>query len=356
MCVCIHIQQLISVLIHDFSTRETIDPNLTVAIHPATILYSVDALIDDINRSSSFWESKLSKLLRACSQKQWQPILLDTQSTLRTVGGNLICLGMVELVGRPVMMLYPIYLVVLEGLKLARQLETQHRLTASSVVSITKLIAYVLICYQLLTILSMYSGLGFTALALGVAAVVLASSDQLTKQVAPVVAPHLNHLDHLFMRLQQAERYLVGGYSQATAHTSSSSGYVSDASAYPSTRTTHAAGSRDNDMYIDTTRRPVNSMDIFSGQAISLIQTLYQTVQNQSTRHQSSSSAYVTSSDTPSDSTTDASRADRVDSASYHTDNGPSTTRAVYGRVVTEESPVYEEFQSSIRMRKFKST
>lgn len=177
--------------------------------HPANLLYSVDRLIDNINNQSSSlfsWKSKLSILLKSYSNKQWQPILLDTQVGLRSMGGNLICLGMVEVVGRPVVMLYPLYLVAMEGLKLTNEIELRGRITPDIIVRVIKIVALLLIGFQLITILSMYSGLGYSCLLIGGVAVTLAASDELTKIIAPVMAPHLFNLDMMFHRLQRVER------------------------------------------------------------------------------------------------------------------------------------------------------
>lgn len=180
---------------------------VTSPAHPANLLYSIDRLIDNINQSNSLfsWKSKLSTLLKNFSNKQWQPILLDTQVGLRSMGGNLICLGMVEVVGRPVVMLYPLYLVAMEGLKLTNEIEVRGRITPDVIIRVIKIVALLLLGFQLITILSMYPGLGYSCLLIGGVAVTLAASDELTKTIAPVMAPHLFHLDLIFDRLQRAE-------------------------------------------------------------------------------------------------------------------------------------------------------
>lgn len=198
--------------------------------HPANLLYSIDRLIDNINNQSNSlfsWKSKLSTLLKTFSNKQWQPILLDTQVGLRSMGGNLICLGMVEVVGRPVVMLYPLYLVAMEGLKLTNEIEVRGRITPDIIIRVIKIVALLLIGFQLITILSMYAGLGYSCLLIGGVAVTLAASDELTKTIAPVMAPHLFNLDMIFYRLQRAEvmamNALNGNTSMINRHPSSPS-------------------------------------------------------------------------------------------------------------------------------------
>ena len=176
--------------------------------HPANLLISVDKLIEEINsQNSSFfaWKSKLSTLLQTFSNKEWQPILLDTQAGLRSIGGNLICLGMVEVVGRPVVMLYPLYLVALEGLRITNDIEIRGKISPDIIIRVIKIAALLFLGFQLITILSMYAGLGYSCLLIGTAGVVLASNDQLTKIVAPIMAPHLLNLDMMFEKLQSME-------------------------------------------------------------------------------------------------------------------------------------------------------
>ncbi len=180
-------------------------------VHPAHLLHELDKLSDEISSNGGLWESKFGKLLRTSSNKLWQPILLDVQCSLRTIGGNLLCLGMVEVVGRPVMMLYPIYLVCVESTQIAKEFETQRRITPQSILQIAKIFSLLLIGYQLITILSMYTGLGYTCLGLGLCALATASSNSLSKMAAPVLAPHLARLDGMLSQLSRLENVAVNG-------------------------------------------------------------------------------------------------------------------------------------------------
>lgn len=195
-------------LTHDFNAS---GDSRGPVVHPANILFTVDRVIEDINRNTMLWESKLSKLLRACSRKQWQPILLDTQSSLRSIGGSLIALGMVEVVGRPVMMLYPVYMVILQALKLSKEIEMNNqRITVRQYLQMFKIGVYFVFAYLLLTVLAMYTGLGYTCLLIGGGAVAVASNDEFTKQAAPVIAPHMVNLDLMLGQLQRLEGAVVG--------------------------------------------------------------------------------------------------------------------------------------------------
>ena len=134
----------------------------------------MDALVYDISRTRTFWKSKFSTLLQTSVAKQWQPILLDMQAGLRTIGGNLLCLGLVEVIGRPVMMLYPIYIVCMESLQLISEFETTKRISHQSILKIFKILVYLFISFQLMALLSMYTGLGYSCLLLGAVALLYA--------------------------------------------------------------------------------------------------------------------------------------------------------------------------------------
>ena len=204
-------------LTHDFSSG---GDNRASVVHPANILFTIDRVLDDINGHTMLWESKLSKLLRACSKKQWQPILLDTQSSLRTIGGSLIALGMVEVVGRPVVMLYPVYMVILQALKLSREIEmNNNKITVHQYLQIFKIGVYFIFAYLLLTVLAMYTGLGYTCLLIGGGAVAVASNDEFTKQAAPVIAPHMANLDLMMNQLHRLEVAVMGGSNKQARST-----------------------------------------------------------------------------------------------------------------------------------------
>jgi hypothetical protein len=137
---------------------------------------------------------------------------------------------MVEVVGRPVMMLYPIYYLLLEAVALSNEIETRHRegrnrITPGILLQIFKIIFLFFGAFQLMRLLSMYTGLGYTCLFIGAAAVFTASNDELTKSVAPVVAPHMVALDRLLYSLKYFED---GAMARMNALTLMGSGHLSE--------------------------------------------------------------------------------------------------------------------------------
>ena len=108
--------------------------------HPYHSLIKIEKLIVLINREGGLWKSKLSTSLEEGVRKQWSPIIGDHQRALSSIGGKLCILGLVEAVGRPIMMLYPLYLVTQEALKIASEIEIKKTISAHSVMQIGKML------------------------------------------------------------------------------------------------------------------------------------------------------------------------------------------------------------------------
>lgn len=130
----------------------------------------------------------------------------------------MIALGLVEVLGRPVMMLYPLYLISKEVMLLAKELQTKKSLNPTSLMQICKIVALLAASMQVLSILSMYSGLGYTCLMLGAAAVLIAASDDLTKAAVPTIAPILSQVDVFVQRISAMEQTALRALSNDTAH------------------------------------------------------------------------------------------------------------------------------------------
>ena len=184
-----------------------------VGNHPYHSLIKIDKLITQINREGGMWKSKLSTALEQGVKKQWEPIIGDHQRALSNIGGKLCMLGLVEAVGRPIVMLYPLFLVTQEALKIASEIEVKKYISVKSIMQIAKMLAMLLGVVQLSGILSMYTGLGYTCLAIGCAALFISSNDDLTKSAVPVLAPHMANINLFMDRLYQLESVAVSAFS-----------------------------------------------------------------------------------------------------------------------------------------------
>lgn len=182
--------------------------------HPCHSLIKIQTVILAINREGGLWKSKLSKALEEGVRKQWAPIVADHQQALLSIGGKLCILGLVEAVGRPIIMLYPLFLITKEILKISSEVEAKKRVSMQSVMQIGKMIVMLFGVVQLLGILSMYTGLGYTCLALGCVAVLVGSSDDLTKASVPVLAPHMVSISIFLEQLYHFEGVAVSALSR----------------------------------------------------------------------------------------------------------------------------------------------
>lgn len=204
--------------------------------HPALVLFSVDRIVEEIKRERSLWPSELASTLDVAAQKQWMPILHDHRVLLHNIGGKAVMFGLVEIIGRPVIMLYPVYLLSVEVTRLAGKLGVTQslmeqgaagarqvdwrRLSFIDGLQIAKLVAMCWAVFQALTVLSAYTGLGYSCLGVGFAALALASNDVLLKQYTPAMAPHIATVARLLEQAYAMEQgvMLALSYQQQQHH------------------------------------------------------------------------------------------------------------------------------------------
>ena len=65
---------------------------------------------------------------------------------------------MVEVVGRPIVMLYPIYLLLLQTIDIVKALEHKKNVSPQSIMSVMKAVLLLYLSSYLMTLLSMYQG------------------------------------------------------------------------------------------------------------------------------------------------------------------------------------------------------
>ena len=213
--------------------------------HAAVALLAVDQVVSEIRRERSLWPSELAHALELAALRQWTPILHDHRQLLHSVGGKALLLGLVEVIGRPVLMLYPVCLLGAECLRLAQKLglaeallqpqpqpqqaqaQAQARgnnsrggggrapwwtqISTADALSLLRLLAMVIVVNQALAVLAAYSGLGYACLGLGLGALALASNDELLKRYIPVIAPHAVALGALVEQAGRIEAATLGG-------------------------------------------------------------------------------------------------------------------------------------------------
>ena len=189
------------------------------ASHPYHSLKKIETIIVSINREGGLWKSKLSKALEDGVSKQWAPIIADHQQALLSIGGKLCILGLVEAVGRPIIMLYPLFIISKELLKISSEIDVKKKVSMNSIMQIVKMAVMLFCVVQLLGILSMYTGLGYTCFGLGCGALLVSSNDELTKSSVPMMAPHMVSISLFLDQLYKLESAAVGALSRLGTHT-----------------------------------------------------------------------------------------------------------------------------------------
>jgi hypothetical protein len=181
----------------------------TNASHPASTFLLCDKLVIEINSKAYWMKSSLAKNLETAVNKQWRPIVADCRNALQNAGVKLFAIGLVEVIGRPILMLYPIWLLLQQVLVIVKQMEHKQQISPRTLIAIVKAVIMLWLSSYLIQVLAMYQGMGYTSLALGSLALGISSSDSTIKEIAPAIAPHLSGLDKFLDRLSYLETFAV---------------------------------------------------------------------------------------------------------------------------------------------------
>ena len=93
----------------------------------AGTLLEIDEIVREIKSEGGWFKSELATNLEVSVNKQWQPILSDTKRALQDSGSKLAVIGLIQMIGRPMIMLYPIWLIVQEIIMITKSIETEGR-------------------------------------------------------------------------------------------------------------------------------------------------------------------------------------------------------------------------------------
>ena len=155
-----------------------------------------------------------------------------------------------EAIGRPILMLYPLYLAANDILNIASEFEVKKTVSLSSVVQLGRLFVMSMAILQISNILTMYSGVGYTCLAAGFLALFISSNDELTKHFVPILAPHIAHAGTFFAKLSHLEQMALSTLSLSTAN----------AAAVAATATATASRTSEQSSSVAEARRPSPSV------------------------------------------------------------------------------------------------
>lgn len=215
--------------------------------HPSFMLNHMDGLIREINAEGGFWKSEFSTLLTNTSNVLWRPILVDMKVSLTSISSKLVIIGLVDMIGKPLLMLYPVWmlcqqiLVIVQNIKLERlrrrQVDTRSSpasfeeflalrgLNLHIIFQMVKAIVLLVIISNLIKILEMFHGIGAICLLLGTGLYALSLNEGLFKKYIPIIAPNIMFLHSMMDQVLQLESMIecnVIGSATTSSNTSGS--------------------------------------------------------------------------------------------------------------------------------------
>tara|TARA_A100001015_G_C14523212_1_gene531203 strand:- start:78 stop:419 length:342 start_codon:yes stop_codon:yes gene_type:complete len=100
---------------------------------------------NEIDSKKQMFPSELSKHLTRILNRQWHPILKDMRRGLTSIGTKFLGLGMVEIIGRPLIILYPLGLGIMEIVEIVRLLDTNKTISIKNYMELFKCICIYLV-------------------------------------------------------------------------------------------------------------------------------------------------------------------------------------------------------------------
>jgi len=191
--------------------------------HPSVALLVCESVLVEIQSENSFFGSELGVSLERAINKQWLPLVGEHQRMLRDVGSKLLILGLLESVYRPLLLCPPMFMIAQELIVLSKELNlvnsssnynnnnnnnNNNNHTASPIVvarkalQVVRIMAITYALHQLVTLLSVFAGVGQVCLLIGIVALALSTSPltQSLKQAMPVLAPNMALISLLLER------------------------------------------------------------------------------------------------------------------------------------------------------------
>lgn len=190
--------------------------------HPAEVLLALDEELRGIKAEQGWWQSELGTSLQGAIDLQWMPILQDHRKGLRNVGQKLIILGLVEFI-RPIVLVYPAWLLLSEASMITKQLQMSEKLEAKSLMAVIK--AALLLCAALLQmqVIALVPGIGYSCLVLGVLCYIITQSNAMLKPLTPLLAENLCKLDEGIDVLTALQETFLGRVNSLVEFATSSS-------------------------------------------------------------------------------------------------------------------------------------
>jgi hypothetical protein len=190
--------------------------------HPVHLLLAVDEVWKEVRAEAGLWPSALAGRLSVASSSLWSPILTELRDDAQSLSFKFLAVGLVDAVGKPLLLAYPLWLICEQALKLVQAVEVPptHKggaatagavlsgVNASVVVQITKAVLLLFLVQKFISLLELFSGAGQACLVVGACLYGVTTSPDLLKKFAPALVQHLGLLASFLARLGQAEKSL----------------------------------------------------------------------------------------------------------------------------------------------------
>eukprot|EP00607_Mallomonas_marina_P002688 CAMPEP_0182438336 /NCGR_PEP_ID=MMETSP1167-20130531/85690_1 /TAXON_ID=2988 /ORGANISM="Mallomonas Sp, Strain CCMP3275" /LENGTH=298 /DNA_ID=CAMNT_0024631643 /DNA_START=32 /DNA_END=928 /DNA_ORIENTATION=- len=173
--------------------------------HVAEILLEVDKIIRSIKSKGGWFKSDLAISLEMAAGKQWRPVINDNRHAMHRLGSRLLLVGVVEVVGRSFLMMWPVYLILLDVLQALKGVEEKKGFLPIILIKLVKSFLILLVVMKLITILSMLNGVGYMCLLTGAGLLTASLSDELIKHTAHILSPNLAIIESVFDRVYSLE-------------------------------------------------------------------------------------------------------------------------------------------------------
>lgn len=198
--------------------------------HPSAVLLDIERMAEVIDREPSWFRSDLAIKLKSAVSYQWQPIIRPIRqyivikaliilfmtnyyyrTDLQNIALKLLFLSLIE-IARPLVLAWPLLLVLKEALVLTRALESApgDRNVIASGLALVKPLMLLFIVYQITGVLALLSGSGYFFALLGAFILLFQSSDAILKPYVPLIAEHLSPLVAFVDTLHQIESKITG--------------------------------------------------------------------------------------------------------------------------------------------------
>lgn len=192
------------------------------------------------------------------------------------MGGQLLFLGVVELI-RPVVLLYPVWLLLSEAALVTNQIQASEKVHAESILGMIKAVLTLCVALLQLRVVSLLPGIGYSCLGLGVACYFVAQSDAMLKPLTPMLADNLHKLHKGVDMITRAQTTFLqrvdallekrGASDSKQAHVSSNSAGAAGTGA-AGTGATNSAGAdgtgADGTAGVDVGEKPISTSSTWS--------------------------------------------------------------------------------------------